>query len=80
MTESKLRRLIKRGSISEEEVKQYRIKMFQGGLENPYVELKSMSNGQMHRRFIEFGELQDKSVEGRFDFFGLSKEATIPWF
>jgi CRISPR-associated endonuclease Csy4 len=80
MTEAKLRRLIKRGSISEEEVKQYRIKMFQGGLENPYVELKSMSNGQMHRRFIEFGELQDKSVEGRFDFFGLSKEATIPWF
>lgn len=80
MTEAKLRRLIKRGSISEDEVKKYRIKMLQGGLENPYVELVSMSNGKLHRRFLEFGELQDTQVEGEFDSFGLSKSATIPWF
>ena len=80
MTEAKLRRLIKRGTIPEEDVKKYRIKMFQGGLDNPYVELVSMSNGQLHRRFIEFGELQDKETQGRFDLFGLSKVSTIPWF
>ena len=80
MTEAKLRRLIKRGTISEEDIKKYRIKMFQGGLDNPYVELVSMSNGQLHRRFIEFGELQDKEVKGEFDLFGLSKVSTIPWF
>jgi len=80
MTEAKLRRLIKRGNIPEEDIKKYRIKMFQGGLDNPYVELRSMSNGQMHRRFMEFGELQDTEVKGEFDLFGLSKVSTIPWF
>jgi len=80
MTEAKLRRLIKRGTIPEEDIKKYRVKMFQGGLENPYVELRSMSNGQMHRRFIEFGELQDNEIKDKFDLFGLSKKATIPWF
>jgi len=80
MTQAKLRRLIKRGSISEEEVKAYKIKMLQGGLDNPYVELVSMSNGQLHRRFLNFSELQSVENRGKFDFFGLSKEATIPWF
>ena len=80
MTEAKLRRLIKRGTIPEEDIKKYRIKMFQGGLDNPYVELMSMSNGQLHRRFIEFGELQEASVAGEFDVFGLSKSSTVPWF
>ena len=80
MTEAKLRRLIKRGTIKDEDVKKYRIKMFQGGLENPYVELRSMSNGQMHRRFIEFGTLTETPVTGEFDLFGLSKTATLPWF
>ena len=80
MTEAKLRRLIKRGSISDEAVKKYRIKMYEGGLDNPFVELVSMSNGQRHRRFIEFGNLKDIAVEGEFDQFGLSTTATIPWF
>ena len=80
MTQAKLRRLIKRGSISEDEIKRYRIKMYQGGLDNPYVELISMSNGQRHRRFITFGKLKDENISGEFDTFGLSKYATIPWF
>ncbi len=80
MTEAKLRRLIKRKSISDEDIKKYRIKMFQGGLDNPYVELVSMSNGQLHRRFIKFGDLKDIEVKDKFDLFGLGKLATIPWF
>ena len=85
MTEAKLRRLIKRakegkGNFNEEDIKKYRIKMFQGGLDNPYVELRSMSNGQLHRRFIAFGELQENETKGEFDLFGLSKVSTIPWF
>ncbi len=80
MTEAKLRRLIKRGSISAEEKKGYKAKMFQQGLDNPYFELQSSSNGHKHRRYIQFGELLDKSVTGKFDQFGLSKTATVPWF
>lgn len=80
MTQSKLNRIIKRGSISQEQVKEYRAKMFTKGLDNPYVELVSGSNGQKHRRYIEFGPLLDNPIEGAFDPFGLSKTATIPWF
>lgn len=80
MTASKLRRLCKRGSITDEEAKKYRAKMYAQGLDNPYVELESNSNGHRHRRFIEFGPLLDAATEGRFDQFGLSRTATIPWF
>jgi len=80
MTEAKLRRLIKRGSILPDEVKAYKAKMFETGLGNAYLELESASNGHKHRRYIQFGELSSKPVEGEFDQFGLSKIATVPWF
>lgn len=80
MTEAKLRRIIKRGSISSKAVKQYKAKMFSIGLDNPYLELESNSNGHKHRRFIQFGELLDAPIKAVFDSFGLSKTATIPWF
>jgi len=80
MTESKSRRLIKRGTLLQEEVKGYKAKMFAQGLDNPYLELESGSNGHKHRRYIQFGELLDTPVSGEFDQFGLSKQATVPWF
>lgn len=80
MTEAKLRRLIKRGSISSEQIKSYKSKMFAAGLDNPYLELQSNSNGHMHRRFIHFGALSSTATIGEFDRFGLSKTTTIPWF
>jgi len=80
MSPAKLRRLIKRGSISADETKKYKAKMFTQGLDNPYLELESSSNGYLHRHFIVIGKLLDNSVEGEFNQFGLSKIATIPWF
>ena len=80
MTASKLRRLIKRGSISTDDAKKYRAKMFSQGLDNPYLELESSSNGNKHRRYLQFSELLDEAVAGEFDQFGLSKMATVPWF
>ncbi len=80
MTEAKLRRLIKRGSISEEKTQAYKAKMFQQGMDNPYLELESGSNGHKHRRYLQFGELSSQPVKGEFDQFGLSKTATVPWF
>lgn len=80
MTEAKLRRLIQRGSIEEGEIKNYKAKMFQKGLDNPYLELESVSNGHKHRRYLQFGELLPQPVSGEFDLFGLSKTATVPWF
>ena len=80
MTQAKFNRLLKRGSITEDEAKQYKAKMFTKGLDNPYLELQSHSNGHKHRRYIQFGELLDSPITGEFDQFGLSKTATIPWF
>jgi CRISPR-associated endonuclease Csy4 len=80
MTQAKLRRLIKRGSIRESEIQSYKAQMFKRGLDNPYLELESASNGHKHRRFLEFGQLLDKPQTGTFDCFGLSRTATIPWF
>ena len=80
MTNAKLNRLIKRGTISEENIKAYKAKMFTKGLDEPYLELVSASNDQLHRRYIQFGELLFESVDGVFDHFGLSKTAAVPWF
>lgn len=80
MTKSKLERLKRRGSITPGEEKNYKAKMFSQGLDNPYLDLESGSTGQKHRRFIHFGPLLDQSVAGKFDSYGLSKVATVPWF
>lgn len=80
MSSAKMRRLLKRGSITEDEVKAYKAKMFAKGLDDPYLELVSGSNGHKHRRYIEFGNLVDEPISGEFDQFGLSKTATVPWF
>lgn len=80
MTQSKLKRLNKRGSISEAAVKTYKAKMLAKGLDNPYLELESSSNGHKHRRYLCFGEIKKDAVDGTFDQFGLSKTATVPWF
>lgn len=80
MSQSKLNRLLKRGTITEAETSQYQIKMASKELDNPYLELVSGSNGHKHRRYLEFGPLGDNSVAGEFDQFGLSKTTTVPWF
>ncbi|WP_428354695.1 type I-F CRISPR-associated endoribonuclease Cas6/Csy4 [Methyloprofundus sp.] len=80
MSNSKLQRLINRGSIAGGKIKIYEAKMLSTGLDNPYLELQSVSNGHKHRRYIQFGKLNSHTVKGEFDQFGLSKTATIPWF
>ena len=80
MSSAKLKRLIKRGTIAESNIKQYKAKIFTRGLDNDFLEIESTSNGYKHRRYIKFGELTETPTTGQFDSFGLSKEATIPCF
>lgn len=89
MTNTKLRsRLIYKKEVeklSEDELKQYakqyKAKMFKGySLTNPYLELQSTSTANRYRIFIKFGKLKDKPLIGKFNYFGLSKEATVPIF
>jgi len=46
----------------------------------PYLQLKSKSTGQRFRLFLEHSPPQSKSEAGEFNTYGLSAEATIPWF
>jgi CRISPR-associated endonuclease Csy4 len=49
--------------------KQYKVKMFKTGLSNPYLELQSTSTGNKYRLYINFGKLQEQSVDGKFNRF-----------
>lgn len=80
LSRAKLKRLIARGSIDKEGEKRYKVKMLSQGFDNPYLDLFSGSTGQVHRKFFDFGELQPKPTSGKFDSYGLSITATVPWF
>lgn len=76
---SKLRRLMKRNKISDEDRKKYIIKMMKEGIQSPYIEIISNSNKKRYRRYILMKESKNLA-QGEFDFFGLSKNASVPWF
>jgi CRISPR-associated endonuclease Csy4 len=49
-------------------------------LDLPYLQLKSESTGQRFRLFLEHMPPKSHSSSGEFNTYGLSNEATIPWF
>lgn len=79
MSPSRLRRLEKRGNRTGEDLAQYRKKMAASILNNPYLDLRSTSSGQMYRKFFKFEDAQ-REVVGNFNEFGLSRGATVPVF
>lgn len=46
----------------------------------PFVVLRSQSTGQRFELFIEHGPPQAQPTAGAFNAYGLSQDATIPWF
>lgn len=46
----------------------------------PFLRLKSQSNGHSFCLFLEHLPPQEQPVDGAFNTYGLSSEATIPWF
>lgn len=75
-----LRRSVKKGWITEEEAEQRLSKSKEQRLNDPFIQLKSQSTGQAFRLFIRHGPLVDYPKEGAFSAYGLSHQATIPWF
>ncbi len=74
------RRLMRRHALDEHEARQ-RIPDDAARLAQlPFVQLRSTSTGQSFRLFIEHGPLQPSVLPGTFNAYGLSQEATIPWF
>ncbi|MGE8496931.1 MAG: type I-F CRISPR-associated endoribonuclease Cas6/Csy4 [Pseudomonas sp.] len=74
------RRLVKRHGISEDEARQ-RIPDTAGKrCDLPYVILRSKDNGHSFRLFVRHGPLRDTPTPGPFGAYGLSSQASIPWF
>jgi len=46
----------------------------------PYLQIKSESTGQSFRLFIEHQAPQLQATKGEFNSYGLSTQATVPWF
>lgn len=74
------RRQIRRHGFSEEEARQRIPDSAARTLDLPYLHLRSQSSGQSFRLFIRHAPVQDAPVAGRFNRYGLSDSATVPWF
>lgn len=46
----------------------------------PYVHLHSLSTGQKYCLSIALSPLEDTETRGSFNYYGLGRDATIPWF
>jgi CRISPR-associated endonuclease Csy4 len=74
------RRSVKKGWITAREA-EVKIKSHKEQyLKSPYVQIKSHSTGQQFRLFINHGKLMKSSQKGIFSAYGLSNNATVPWF
>jgi len=74
------RRAMKRHGISMEEAKIRIPDSSEKRLSLPFLTLQSSSNGNKFRLFVEHGELLDKPTGGEFTCYGLSQQASVPWF
>ena len=79
LSTSKLRRLAKRKQLSQQDKKEYKIKMLQSGLDLPFLELRSGSTGKIYQQHISVCNVDCEQC-GTFDTFGLSKNASVPIF
>lgn len=77
---SRARRYARRHGVSETEAQPLMNAPAERRIELPFVQVASRSTGERFALFIEHGPLQSQRVSGRFNPYGLSREATIPWF
>lgn len=75
-----LRRSVRKGWITEEEAAVRLSTAVDKSCSLPFIPVKSQSNGQTFRLFIEQGKLQADPAPGRFNYYGFSTAATVPWF
>lgn len=79
-TERIRRRQIKRHDLTEEEARK-RVPLINAELlELPFVTLNSRSTQQRFRLFIEHSPIRQAAAHGIFNSYGLSNNATVPWF
>lgn len=78
---NKRKRSITKGWLSEAEAQEQITDDQQKQLQLPFVQINSSSTLQNYiKLFIKHGEKQAMPVTGEFSCYGLSKNATVPWF
>lgn len=77
---SRAKRYAQRHGIEIEEAQRLMEKPATRQIALPFVQVSSRSNGQRFALFIEHGQPQAQPVVGCFNHYGLSGEATVPWF
>ena len=75
-----LRRSVRKGWVTEEEARKRILNIREQRSSLPFIQIKSLSTGQAFRLFIYHGALLSQPAQGEFSRYGLSAEATIPWF
>jgi len=74
------RRYMRRHQVDEQSARQAIPDTARKSLALPYVRIDSQSTGQRFQLFIKHGSIEDRPTEGLFNHYGLSVDATIPWF
>ncbi|MBW6392789.1 type I-F CRISPR-associated endoribonuclease Cas6/Csy4 [Billgrantia antri] len=77
---SRAKRYAQRHSIEVEEAQRLMEAPASRQIALPFVQVSSRSSGQRFALFIEHGQPQSQPIAGRFNHYGLSSEATVPWF
>lgn len=77
---SRAKRYAQRNGIETEEAQRLMETPAARQIVLPFVQVSSRSSGQRFALFIEHGQPQSQPVSGRFNHYGLSSEATVPWF
>lgn len=75
-----MRRSVKKGWITQDEADARLLTMRGESTTLRWLNMKSLSNGQIFPLFICHGELRAQRVAGTFSSYGLSHIATVPWF
>lgn len=79
-SESRAKRYAKRNNVSVEDARRMYQKVAARKIELPYIQLASRSTQEQFCLFIEHGKPQEAATDGVFNHYGLSREATVPWF
>lgn len=74
------KRSIAKGWLTEEEALHKIPESKQPQLTLPYLQLQSLSSKSVMRIFIKHSDITQQAVEGEYSSYGLSRQATIPWF
>ena len=75
-----MRRAMRRKGWTEAEAREHYSQVKAGTTALPFISLSSQSTQQTFRLFLNVGAPQAESVGGSFNAYGLSQQATVPYF